>query len=139
MTIDYTPKINLGQLREDARKELEQLHAFYTRRRTELEELCGKLPEEPTGSGEPTECTAPRSAELAECTIPAAAVRVLRAAGQAQSTRQIFEAMKSGGKVIEDKKSRAIQQLHSALAQTPYVRRVGRTWELTDRGRETQL
>ena len=70
-------------------------------------------------------------------TIPQCAKQILLEEGAPMTTRQILNKMLERG--WETRSERAITVVHSGLAETPYVQRVGKRWDLTEKGLKTNF
>lgn len=122
----YTPKIDLEKLREEAREELTALE----RRKEELLHLLG--PMDAIARPKPD-----RVETFSNWTIPAAAKQLILEAGGPLTTRQILDGMWARG--WRTPSQRPITVVHSGLAESPYIERIGKKWDVSKRGLETEI
>lgn len=79
----------------------------------------------------------PRAESFKDWTIPQCAKQLLLEAGTSLTSKQMLKEMVARGWATSSK--RPITVLHSGLSETPYVSRVGKRWELSPKGKETQF
>lgn len=70
-------------------------------------------------------------------TIPQCAKQLILEHGGSMTTRQILDEMIKRG--WRSKSERAITVIHSCLNESPYIARIGKRWDLSDRGRITEF
>jgi hypothetical protein len=105
----------------------------YNWHRTEmakLEKLISAV--EPT-----TRAKAERVGSFKDWTIPQCAKQLILEEGHSLTTRQILDKMQERGWTSSS--ARPITVVHSGLAETPYITRVGKRWDLSDLGASTEF
>lgn len=70
-------------------------------------------------------------------TIPQCAKQLILEHGGTLTTRQILDQMTQRG--WHTKSARPITVIHSGLSESPYITRIGKRWDLSDRGRVTEF
>jgi hypothetical protein len=70
-------------------------------------------------------------------TIPQCAKQLILEEGHSLTTRQILDKMQERGWTSSS--ARPITVVHSGLAETPYITRVGKRWDLSDLGASTEF
>lgn len=127
---EFKSRINLDAIKEQVLKEEAELDAFYAQKKAEYRAFRGDIATIVRPEVEPV-------ADMSNWTIPAGAKQLILENGGPLTTRQILDGMWDRG--WRTKSQRPITVVHSGLAESPYIKRVGKKWDLSERGLETQL
>jgi hypothetical protein len=79
----------------------------------------------------------PRVENFKGLTVPQCAKQLLLEAGHTLTTAQMMREMLLRG--WETKSKRPITVVHSGLAESPYIQRVGKRWDLSPKGVNTEF
>ena len=107
------------------------------RRRDTLREELNKL-EKALGAVEPIARTkVPKVESFKNWTIPQCAKQLILENGSSLTSGQMLREMLSRGWTTTSK--RPITVIHSGLSESPYIQRVGKRWDLSKKGAETEF